>query len=80
MYNHDILPYHIFMSNIFNKRLKELRQGLSLLQKQLASELGFSQACIAKWETGKREPSLDDLIKIAKYFGVTTDYLLGLED
>ena len=68
------------MTNKFNEKLKELRNELKLLQKQLASDLGVTQACIGKWETGDREPSLDDLIKIAKYFNVTTDYLLGLEN
>ena len=66
--------------NRFNQKLKELREEKKLLQKQLASELGVSQVTIARWETGSREPSFDDLIKIAKYFGVTTDYILGLED
>ena len=66
--------------NKFNQKLKELREESKLLQKQLATELGVSQVSIARWETGAREPSFDDLIKVAKYFGVTTDYLLGLED
>lgn len=66
--------------NTFYKKLKELREENSLLQKQLANELGVSQVTIARWETGNREPSFDMLIKIAKYFGVSTDYLLGLED
>lgn len=68
------------MKNNFKAKLKELRNELNLLQKQLAMDLGVTQACIGKWETGDREPSLDDLIKVAKYFGVSTDYLLGLED
>lgn len=68
------------MKNNFKTKLKELRNELNLLQKQLAMDLGVTQACIGKWETGDREPSLDDLIKVAKYFGVSTDYLLGLED
>ena len=66
--------------NTFNQKLKELREENKLLQKQLAAELGVSQVTIARWETRTREPSFDDLIKIAKYFNVTTDYLLGLED
>lgn len=66
--------------NKFNQKLKELREENKLLQKQLAAELGVSQVTIARWETASREPSFDDLIKIAKYFNVTTDYLLGLED
>jgi DNA-binding XRE family transcriptional regulator len=68
------------MKNKFNEKLKELRKEIQLLQKQLASDLGVTQVCVAKWETGTREPSLDMLIKLAKYFNVTTDYLLGLED
>ena len=66
--------------NKFNEKLKELREEKKLLQKQLASELDVSQVTIARWETGTREPSFDDLIKVAKYFNVTTDYILGLED
>ena len=68
------------MENKFKIKLKELRNELNLLQKQLATDLGVTQACIGKWETGDREPSLDDLIKVANYFSVSTDYLLGLED
>lgn len=75
----SILVYHHNM-NIFYKKLKELRDENKLLQKQLAYELGVSQVTVARWETGNREPSLDMLIKISKYFAVTTDYLLGLED
>lgn len=73
------LVYHVIM-NKFNQKLKELREEKSLLQKQLAVELEVSQVTIARWETGNREPSLDTLIKIARYFCVSTDYLLGLED
>ena len=68
------------MKNTFNIQLKEMREYLKLTQRQLSIELGVTQACIGKWETGDREPSLDDLIKIAKYFAVSTDYMLGLED
>lgn len=67
-------------NNTFYKQLKEMREEKGFSQRKLASELEVTQACIAKWETGNREPSLDDLIKIARYFGVTTDFLLGLED
>lgn len=66
-------------TNTFYKQLKEMRVEKGFSQRKLAIELEVTQACIAKWETGNREPSLDDLIKIAKYFNVTTDYLLGLE-
>ena len=68
------------MKNKFGKQLKEIRDYNNLSQRKLATDLGVTQACIGKWETGDREPSLDDLIKVAKYFNVSTDYLLGLED
>lgn len=72
--------YIIYSMNIVYKRIKELREERKLLQKQLAIELGVSQVTIARWETGNREPSIDMLIKIAKFFGVSIDYLAGLED
>lgn len=66
--------------NRFAPQLKELREEKGLTQSELAKELGFTQSAIAKWENGERNPSLDVLILIAKYFDVSTDYLLGLED
>lgn len=74
----SILVYHHNM-NIVYKRLKELREENKLLQKQLAVELGVSQVTIARWESGNREPSIDMLIKIAKFFSVSIDYLVGVE-
>lgn len=66
--------------NKFSERLKELRLEKGLTQVQLAKESGISQAGIAKWETGDRSPSVDCLIALAKYFKVSIDYLVGLED
>ena len=66
--------------NKFSERLKELRLEKNLTQSELAQETGISQAGIAKWETGDRNPSVDCLIILAKFFGVTIDYLVGLED
>lgn len=68
------------MQNKFGERLKELRLEAGLSQKALGEKLGFSQTCLAKWEIGIRESCFDDLIKIADFFNVTTDYLLGRED
>lgn len=66
--------------NKFASKFKELREEKGLSQVELAKELGFTQSAIAKWESGDRNPSLDLLVTIARYFKVTTDYLLGLED
>lgn len=62
---------------MFAKRLKELRKGKKLNQIKLAEMLGVSQATITFWETGKRDPDVAMLMKIADIFEVSTDYLLG---
>ena len=66
--------------NKFCERLKELRIEKNLSQHLLSKELGYSQAAIARWEAGIQIPNIDVAITLAKYFGVTTDYLLGLEE
>lgn len=65
---------------IFIERLKELRKEKNLSQAQLANDLQVSQRSISSWETGFRRPDFETLIAIAKYFNVTTDYLLGVGD
>ena len=65
--------------NSFAERLKELREENGLSQRTLAKELGVSQAAIARWENQLQTPNIDIAIIVAKYFKVSTDYLLGLE-
>lgn len=50
------------------------------MQKDICEELGITRQKLTKWKLGYNEPSLDELIMIANYFNVTSDYLLGLED
>ena len=57
-------------------RLKELRKSRGLSQLKLAMELNMCQNTISRYETGEREPGLKELISIADYFDVSTDYLL----
>ena len=64
----------------FAERLLELRKEKGLGQVALAKETGLSKAAIAHWELGHRVPLATYVIILAKYFGVTTDYLLGLSD
>lgn len=66
--------------NKFAERLRELRQekGLSLLT--LSKEVGISDVALGRWENNLRTPNIDSLIILAKYFKVSADYLLGLED
>ena len=64
---------------MFPKILKDLRKSKKINQAELGEALGMSQATITLWENGKRIPDIDMLCKIADYFNVTTDYLLGRE-
>ncbi len=66
----------------FAEKLKELRIENDLTLKQLSKELGgkISSSALQYWETNQRIPNFDMVIIIAQYFGVSTDYLAGLED
>lgn len=64
----------------FGRRIKELREERKLTQQQLAKELNIDKSTVAKYETNSISPSCQMLIIFAKYFSVSTDYLLGLED
>ncbi len=58
-------------------RLKELRKNKGISQLRLATELNTTQNTISRYETGEREPGIDELIKIADFFNVSVDYLIG---
>ena len=60
--------------------LKEIREDQDLQQKDLAKQLNRTPACISSWETGKTEPSIEDLIKLADILDVSLDYLLDRAD
>lgn len=64
---------------MFKNILKNLRIERKLTQKQIATDLGISQPSYQQWEKGTRSPSGETLEKLADYFGVTTDFLLGRE-
>lgn len=57
-------------------RLREIRKSKGISQLKLATDLNTSQNTISRYETGEREPGICELIKIADYFNVSTDYLL----
>lgn len=65
------------MIYLFGDRLKELRNSKNLSQEELGEILGVRKSSISNWETDKATPTYDILIKLAQYFNVTTDYLLG---
>ncbi len=64
----------------FGERLRELRLDKKLSTINLGKEIGVSDSTINRWENEKMYPTIDKLYLLAKYFGVTSDYLLGLED
>lgn len=65
---------------MFSEQLKVLRNSRGLSQRDLCKIFCVSSGAIAMWETGKRQPDLSTLCKLADYFNVTVDYLLGRED
>ena len=66
--------------NLFTKRLKELRKEKKITQVQMAAILEMTGRNYQRYEAGVLEPNMDCLIKIADYFGVSLDYLLGRSD
>lgn len=67
-------------AKILGERLKALRTEKNIGQNLLAKELELSNASISYWETGKQMPTAEAIFKLANYFDVTSDYLLGLKD
>lgn len=60
--------------------IKELRLEKGILQKELAKEINVARNTVTQYEKNLARPSYEVLVAIAKYFNVSTDYLLGLED
>jgi len=64
----------------FGNRLRELREEKMLSARQLATAIETSNAIIIIWENAKTMPSAGSIFKLAMFFGVRSDYLIGLED
>ena len=64
----------------FSARLKELRIGKQLTQKEVGEFTGVGQSSISAWERGDRQPLASQLVILARYFECSVDYLLGLTD
>ena len=64
----------------FSVILSQLRKERGISQKKAATDLGISQALLSHYEKGIRECGLDFVIKCSEYYGVTTDYLLGVSE
>ena len=63
---------------MFKIRLKALRESRGMTQRDFATDFGVSKGTVGMWESGAREPrTIDEINRIADYFGVSSDYLLG---
>ena len=71
---------HNINMKIFAERLLELRKERGISQKKLAVALGLSDAVICYWETDRSEPTAPNIVRVADYFDVSADYLLGRTD
>lgn len=65
---------------MFDNQIRYLRQSQGLNQVQLAEKLGVKKQSVSNWENGNIMPSIEMLMRIADYFSVSTDYLLGREN
>lgn len=72
--------FFFFFPSSFASRLKELRISKNLTMESLAKDLNTTRATISNFENEQRKPSLDMVIKIADYFQVSIDYLVGRTD
>lgn len=61
-------------------KLRSLRIEKNLTQKQVADRIGLAISAVSSYESGSRYPTYDTLIKLARMFHVSTDYLLGITD
>ena len=65
---------------MYGERLHELRSEKGLTQKQLAEKLNISQKSLSKYERESLDLSTELIVRICRYFQVSADYLLGLDD
>ncbi|MBR0156622.1 MAG: helix-turn-helix transcriptional regulator [Clostridia bacterium] len=65
---------------MYFKRIEDLRIDHDLTQQDIADMLGCQREVYRRYEKGTRTIPVDFLIKLAEYYGVSTDYLLGLKD
>ena len=65
---------------VFADRLKEIRNAKGVTQKAMAEHLGITEQAYQKYEYAMREPNHEITVKLADFFDVSTDYLLGRSD
>lgn len=62
---------------MLSKRIRSLRLERGMNQVQLANVLGVTKQCVSNWENDNIQPSVEMLVKLARFFSVSTDFLLG---
>ncbi|BDF73054.1 hypothetical protein CE91St41_40380 [Oscillospiraceae bacterium] len=65
---------------LLSQRILQLRKERGLSQKELGDAVGLSHKAISTIESGTRSTTIEKLVALARFFGVSTDYLLGLRD
>ncbi len=68
------------MNLSFGERIRNLREDKDLTQSELGEQVNMTQRKISYIERGKYEPSIDDIVSLCKFFNVSSDYLLGIND
>lgn len=80
-YDYNSIVIFLFVVIVMlNQRIHELRTARRISQVKLGEILGVSKQSVSNWENDNIQPSIEILMKLAEYFGVSTDYLLGLEE
>ena len=74
-----LVVYQGSIENDLFRKIKDTKKRKKLTQKELAEQIGISQKSYSHWETGKKEPSLENLIKLADLLEVSIDWLFGRE-
>ncbi len=72
-----VMEVGVVMDNYY-PRIRDLREDRDLTQQQIADYLGMKQSQYSRYERGLRDIPTDILIRLAKYYNTTTDYILGL--
>ena len=75
-----IMENEEFNLKLMGERLLSLRKEKGIGQNELAAKLNLSNASISYWENAKQVPTAEAVFKLAKFFGVSADYILGLKD
>ena len=72
--------YNLYYNFFMNERLKQIRIERGIPIREVATALDMTVSAYAHYEQGRREPSIEILIRICKFFDVSADYLLGLTE